>query len=516
MWYRFKSIYFYVFSGLLLLLYLVLRLGWMDTIEFGYDQPRLGLVLHDYIEHGSYLTSQSYTLESPWGNYSWGPALIYFYLPLFYISSNPLVVSALTAIINMSSIVVMLYIGKKYFSPLAGLFAGLFLATHPWWEIFSRMVYQPTPVPTFISFSILVTFLFLEKPSTKLVSLLLLLWGVLFQLYISCLHFILPSVVISLAQIKKDISKTYLGFGITLLTVLFIPSLYYYSSNISMFNAFFSATQKFEAKDKPFYFQFLDVARTYIDVIPGGGFQWQLGYANDVFHSQIFLNTPVKLFISSLLYVVLIYSIIVLFHKNTSRRLFRLLLLLWAVGPLWFMTFVKVPIIVPRYFILALPSIALLFGICINDCYHLLLQRSWKTSAYSLLMIPILISSWWVIYIVRYFSFIEHYDYPLGALSNFSDIPYVFLDNAMKWAQSDSIAKGGTSYVISTDIEKPTVQALNTAAHYYWENVLKREIETAKGDSVKYYMIQSTSEPQLSPGTSARFGPYLVYEYIKK
>ncbi|MDQ3098956.1 MAG: glycosyltransferase family 39 protein [bacterium] len=512
---RFKSIYFCLFTILIVGLYLIMRLGWHETIEFGYDQPRLAFVIQDFMRSGNYINSQSYSLESPWGNYSWGPALVYFYLPFFYISSDPIMISQLVAIFNVLSILITIYIGKRYFSPVAGLIAGLFLATHPWWEIFSRMIYQPTPVPTFVALMILALFFFLEKPKSYAASAILLLWGLLFQLYISCIYIIAPAGIVFLSQFRKGIFNKYTAFGIILMGIIFIPSIYYYSGNSRMLQAFAAVPDKFEGEKKLIYQRSFEVIKAYFDIVPGGGFNWQLGYANDIFMGSLPYVVSIQITIRIFIVVVLLYSGIVLFKKNLTRKVYRLFLLICTVGPLWFMTFVQVPDLLPRYFILLLPALALLVGITIDDWMRFIRNRQWKIASLIPLIIPIALSTWWVIFIVKYFTFIGSYDYPLGPLSNFSDIPYTFLDNALNWIKADADIKGYKEYIVSTDSTKPTEPALHTASAYYWEYMLKRVIRPA-GSSGKYYLLHSTSQRPLTEGASARFGPYVVYEYIKK
>ncbi|EKE06355.1 MAG: hypothetical protein ACD_19C00016G0028 [uncultured bacterium] len=73
-----RNIIFYIGILLICIVYLTLRLSFPETIEFGYDQPRLATRVIEFINNGKILETQKFAEKAPWGNISWGPALFYF------------------------------------------------------------------------------------------------------------------------------------------------------------------------------------------------------------------------------------------------------------------------------------------------------------------------------------------------------------------------------------------------------------------------------------------------------
>ena len=63
-----KNFVYFASLFLILVIYLVLRLGWRDTIEFGYDQPRLASRVLEYLKDGNILNTQKYAERNTWGS----------------------------------------------------------------------------------------------------------------------------------------------------------------------------------------------------------------------------------------------------------------------------------------------------------------------------------------------------------------------------------------------------------------------------------------------------------------
>ena len=183
--------------------YFLLRLIYPSTIEFGYDQPRLATKVLEYISSGSFMTSQYFYMPASWGNVSNGPGLIFIYLPILLISQNPLVISYLSILLNSLSVVIVFFIGKKFFSEKVGFISALILATHPWWIIFSRMIYNPTPLPLLISLLLFFSFKVFENPTGKSIIPLLVLLPVMFQVHTISIPIILVTLMYLLFFLKN-------------------------------------------------------------------------------------------------------------------------------------------------------------------------------------------------------------------------------------------------------------------------------------------------------------------------
>jgi hypothetical protein len=154
---------------------------------------------------------------SVWGNVSYGPAmLIYMCHFLVY---NPVYLSMMIAVFNLISIFAVIVIGAKYFTKEIGLLAGIFLATNPWWVIFSRMIYNPTLIITIVSVAMLLTFAVIQKRQTFNV-LILVTFDTATNLLLS-IYFVLITVFLYLSILYHK----HLFIGIFLSIVLYIPSI---------------------------------------------------------------------------------------------------------------------------------------------------------------------------------------------------------------------------------------------------------------------------------------------------
>jgi hypothetical protein len=460
--------YYYLF--VVSVIYLLFRFGWTETIQFGYDQPRLASTVMNFLSQGSYLTSQNFVLESPWGNISWGPSLIFFFSLVLKISSDPLVASRIVAFLNLISVFAVFYIGLKFFSLRVGVVAGLILSLHPWWIIFSRMVYQPSFVPSLISLSMLLTFLTLKKPKSLFSGFLIFSWSLLIQFYLSTLSFIVTSAIFLMARLKK-ISIYWIFFGLALSAIVFVPTVYFFANNPQKTLAFFLAPGKFHSTTK-------DVVINYFKTVSGENFEWELGYGyRDFIKTNSWTD---KVFAINFLLVgsIILYTLFKLFKKSKDREL-RLVLLLWSIAPVWFLSLVKVEYVVPRYFLISLPPISLLIGLFVDDT----LMKIKNTS----LLIPAFLILSWALLIVRYYDFLEKYDYPNGFLSHFSDIPYSFLQRSFNFMGPDKPERG------------------LWAVNYYLDY-----IDDKKSGKVLYEI--SFDAPDKQKTISARFGPYTIYK----
>ncbi len=416
------------------------------------------------------MTSQNFVLETPWGNISWGPSLIFFFASIFSISGNPLIVSQIIAVLNLVSVVTIFYIGWKFFSPKAGIVAGLVLATHPWWVIFSRMFYQPSFVPSLVSISMLLTFLVLKKKQSFLIGLLIFSWAVLVQFYLSTLSFITTGVIFLSPNIKK-FSLSWIFLGLVLTGVIFTPTIFFFRSNPSKIQSFLSAPGRFQTTPK-------EVFVNYFKTLSGGNLQWELGYGYQDFVKDN--SWAEKIFIVNLLLISLVvgYSVFGLFRRREDGTL-RLFLVFWCIAPLWFLSLVKVEYAVPRYFLISLPALSLLVGLFVDDL-------SKKVKNFSLL-IPVFLILSWSLTIVRYYNFLEKYDYPNGFLSHFSDIPYSFLQKSFDFMSPNKPQRG------------------LWAVNYYLDYVDKNP-----GGRALYEI--SFDAPDANKKIEARYGPYTIYK----
>lgn len=492
------------------LTYFILRLGWTETIEFGFDQPQLAEIIQDYLHRGTYITMQQFSQLTPWGYLSWGPSATFLFSLFFRFSGNPIVVSQIIAVFNFLSVIMVFYIGWRFYNFYVGAIAGFFLATHPWWIVFSRMIYTPSPIPSLVSVAMLLTFLIFEKKSTYVWSMLIFLWGILIQIYISTASIILSSAVASLIYMRKQILSRFTLLGIFLLIILFIPSINYYSSNSNLFFAFAKVPDKWENKPSVAE-RFVLVSKAYLSVMSGNGFENQLGYATEEFNSWLAPNVLYGNISRLLLIVVLFSSVIMLFYTQGTERSRLTMLIIWSSAPWWFMIAVHVPYLVPRYFLLGLPALSLLFGVVLMKAITYL-----RGINYALEIIPVTLyvfmSGWWIIFIISYYSFISHYNYSRGFLSHFSDPPYIFVEQSFNWILDDAHKKGYKKISLGNNRNYPKLFILDNQERYFWNYVAK--FPTPQGDENfdgYYFMDWSPFNSSLESSEYAQFGPYFVY-----
>ncbi len=506
-----KYLFFFV-ATVICAIYLFLRLSHFDTIEFGYDQPRLATRIIQYIDNGKLIDTQKFAEKSPWGNISWGPSLFFFYAPFFLVSRNPLLVSNMIAIFNLVSVVLVIYLGQKYFSKVAGLVAGLLLATHPWWYIFSRMIYQPTAVVSLIAISMVLFFMTLRKPNSFWLALTIFSWVFLVELYVHSISFVLISAVSLFASIKFKLINRYLIIGIVTSLLLTVP--YFYNFNLQNYLLNDNEnikTQLVEGRDD-YFSRIKTISIGLISVLSGNSFEYQLGYGNTDFEKDNALLTSFRLPIIFLNFLVLVYSFLAIFIRK-EKKMLRATIFLWAISPLFFLVLVRLPNVppIPRYFLISLPSFALLWGIFANDISTILKGRIF-------IALPILVAVFWAVFVFRYEIFIKNYNFTNGHLSTYSDTQYNFLKNSIDFIIKDSGSKGFNRFVVSSDETNPKNFALDWAAWYVVVNVyeINRDIDK-NSDSTGYYLIDYSIGKNDSRFTKIlRSGPYTVYQFTDR
>jgi 4-amino-4-deoxy-L-arabinose transferase-like glycosyltransferase len=494
----------------IIVLYMVLRLGWPETIEFGYDQPKYAMQTLNFIDHGTFLTSHEFNDITPFGNFSWGSSLIFLFTPFFLISTNVILVSQLIAVFNALSVVLVIYIGWRYFSPLTGLVAGLFLAVQPWWVVFSRMIYSPSMGPSWVALCMLLTFMVVKQAKSYAISFLLMLWGVLAHIYLSHFSTIVVSALGAAVAMWRGFRVLPILLGIALLAFLYTPTVYYYYNHPQMFGAYFGASNRFNTDNQSLSERFTVLGLSFISALAGGGFKFQLGYMSETFDQSLQSMRYFPLVILVLVIATLVYSVGKLIFLRRDELIFRVLLLLWATGPVWFMILVRVPEIVPRYFLLCMPAFSLLFGLFISEIINYV---NFSIIRYVFLSFVVCVLFYWAYFITEYYNFVATTAYPNGFLSYFSDPPYVFLDKSMQWMLADAREKGYGQVVVSNDPKRPHEYIFTTAMHYYWEYYLKNNTKILPDANIGYYQMYYSPLRVENEGKSyQQFGPYIVFD----
>lgn len=487
----------------ILLLYLVLRLSNLQTIEFGFDQPLLAQKVIDFLRNPNFLESYDLVGVNPWGYPSWGPVQIFFYSIFLLISKNPIIFSTAIAVFNSLSIVFVYLTAKGMFSRRAGLIAALALTVHPWWVVFSRMLYQPTPVPTFVALAIYITYRFING-KTK-VYYLIFLWGFLFQLYVHTLGFIIFSIVF----LAKKLGKTrplHLVAGIFTTTILYLPVLKYYLNNSNQALGFVTVYKKFGAWAVD-GFDYLGVFKEYLAVLSGGSFFWQLGYGYSDFvakhpHFKVIWSIGLLVCVSILAFAV--GKVI----KAKKSRLYWALLLAWAVAPIFFLSIIKSPDILPRFFLVALPAYAILIG-AVSDGISQRFKKLYRIGSVATNLVLIVLFIGWINVTVSYYKFVSTYNYSKGFLSNYSDVPYSYTETVVDWisAKNGDNPNGFTIYSSHYLLERTEP---NYALEYVIANLLKPQAPSKDGNN--YLVLFRSNQDKIKLPVEIVVGPYVVYK----
>lgn len=490
---------------LILGLYAWIRLSSWETIEFGYDQPMLTDQVIKLIENPNFFNSYQYVAKNPIGFPSWGIMQLYFFVPFVLISKDPILLSLLIALFNGFSIVIIYLTGSKY-STKTAIISALVLATQPWWNIFSRMIYQPTAIMVPIILSL---WLFLKvwgKPKDKLVCLLILSWAILFQLYVHTFSFILTSALALLTKIKKlNFKMAMLGLSLSLM--LFLPAIKYYLQNPKEFEGFF------QAQEQIVNFKPLEIKRglsEYLQYLSGGDWNWQLGQASkDFFNSNKEFEWLIKIaLIISLMS--LIWGIKMILMKKHSQLL--ILLLVWGLGPIWFLRLMNTEKYLPRYLLIGIPFWALFLGIVWDDIGNKF-QKS-KNWIKNFVYLPIIfLISFWIWLNFSYYQFFNNYKYPQGMISYFSDIPAGYVVQALNWILKDAKEKQISNFIISNNSDNPYTYDLNQATKYVLDQVYNFKYKDQTKTQNYYVMQLKPVENNIK--NYKEFGPYVVYRLEK-
>ncbi len=493
-----------VLTTLTVFLYFFIRLVYKESVFFDFDMPRVALLVQDYLKNGSYMTSQSYVQESVWRNIPWGPSLIFFYSFFLKISSDPLVVADLLTIFNFLGIIAIVCMGWRFFSPTVGVLSGLLLATNPYWVSYSRIIYQPAPLITFLVISMFLTLLVIKEKNKIATFLLPITWVILFQIYIPTYAFIAVSLFFLIANYKQVDIKHFL-FGILFSLILLIPSISFYLNNPTYLERFFTAPSLFTPPEKSFLERFIKVIVSFINIPVGGYFKWQTGYAYpDLLNYFPFISFATK-FVSFVFVTSIIYLLVKIIkdNKNTLKKM----VFWWSVIVVVSLLILWVTDLVPRYFLIAIPPSMLLMAIVINDLMvDFKNNRIIKTVLFS---VPIAISIYWSVFNIKYDNFVRDYNYPNGKMYDIAETPYIHFKKSLDDIHLDSLNLGCSTFSVANDInDVNTVWMETTYLLKYVYNSENQRLDT----SCNYFLVHRNQELELNYKhlINRRFGPFFV------
>lgn len=495
-----KKIYLFVIS-LILLTYVVLGFLLKETVFFGYDMPRVGLQVQDYLARGTYMTSQYFFSESTWQNVAWGPALIFFYALLVTISADPITISYLLTLVNILGIASVIILGWKFFSPTVGILGGALLAFNPYWFTYIRIIYQPSPLTLLLPIAMLLHFMATKSKPIAFV-LLPIVWIAMFQIYLPTVTFIAVSFVFLAFYFKKS-SFRYLLLGSLISLVLVIPSVKFYKENPLYIERFFSAPKQFSPNEKSVSERSKNVFLSFIQIPVGGMFKWQTGYSyNNFIDNYLFQYSLVSKALSIIFILSLIWNLYYsIRHKDPRRGV----IVAWSLCSLVYLSVLWTSSLPPRYYLISFPPAMILIALLFDDTYKYLKRKS-KLGLIGLI-IPTFILLYWVVFNIQFNNFVKRYNYPYGWLHDVAETPYIFVKNTIEWVIKDSDQRK-CHPVISNDPNNPNF-GLWMEFEYSWRYVYKKG--TTVNDTLNncYYLV-THNDYKRTTVSYKQFGPFVA------
>jgi 4-amino-4-deoxy-L-arabinose transferase-like glycosyltransferase len=302
---------FLLLSGFFLRTY---RLG--DLLGFYFDQGRDAKVIWElWHNHKFFLIGPTTGIEGIF----LGPFYYYLIAPAYLLGGgSPVWPAVELALINVLAIGIFYLIGKKYFSPSAGLITVILMALSNRLVQDQRWLSNPTPLPLFSGLALWsLLSLFEGKNRWWLLGLSI---GLSLQLEAASATFFLPATFLILLFFYKSIVwkiKNILYLTLTL-TLTLLPQLYF---NFRHQNILFKAFQRFLVSEKSF-----QAAVT-------GFYSDRLKFYFQVFSEKLVNNSrllPVFL-------LLLLLLLLIIFRKLLTRSV--AVLLIWIVTPLVFLLF---------------------------------------------------------------------------------------------------------------------------------------------------------------------------------
>ncbi|HEY2596754.1 MAG TPA: hypothetical protein VGK33_22900, partial [Chloroflexota bacterium] len=129
---------YWVAAIAIVVLTIFLRLWRLDLVQFRDDQAALLRLAEDMVRLGSVpLSGMTSSIGIPLA-----PSFEYLLAPIVAISRDPRVATGAIALANAAGVAGTLVLGWRWFSPLAGVVAGLVYATNPWAVFYARKVWS--------------------------------------------------------------------------------------------------------------------------------------------------------------------------------------------------------------------------------------------------------------------------------------------------------------------------------------------------------------------------------------
>lgn len=508
-------------------LYFFIRSNWENTFEFGYDQARISDIMVRIIENGDYLNITHHIFFGLTEDIAtFGPFLMYFLLPWYLVTRDPVIITHILIVINFLGIVFIYQCAEILYNKRVAVFSTFFIIAFPWSVIFSRMIYNPTPLLCFIPLVLYTTLLIVKKNRQKLLFILPIFWGMMIQFH----YMSFPVVLFSFAYIimkGKQIKWNYFFAGCAIGIIPWIPVIKSeFDTDFKFVKGIFSARSVLAKQYNPGEIIGLTIEKTF-GYLTVREIEAHISYGKSALYSLLPLPYFVFQFLYSVLFIAgIVYSFIKLLRK---RRSDDIIVFLWFLSiPLFIIIFNLKISISPRYYLIVIFPLAFMIGNTIDETLIFIFNRKFinnipGTKSKHIDFCSYAISSVFVlfffIFMISYYNFILLFDYPepgfFGWLHQDSAPPYSFTYNSLKYALTESQKQGYDRCVFSSDTEISDDSFASPAQRYIWEQVLKKNLSYT--DSLPFYYIALGPPPDSVPVSSiTRFGPFRVYRPVQE
>jgi 4-amino-4-deoxy-L-arabinose transferase-like glycosyltransferase len=205
---------------LILLVASFLRFYQINTTELDEDQAMLYRLAYDAVHHALLpVTSNvaSIRIANP-------PGVIYFFMPLAALSSNPMWGSVLVGVFSTAASVLAYFFTRRYYGRFAGVVAALLYATAAGPLNYARFIWQPNLMPPFVVLFMFALFRGVVERRKGWLWPALVLFGILYQMHPTTLLLAVP-LLVAIALAPGTLRWRDLFLACFLLLIIFLPYL---------------------------------------------------------------------------------------------------------------------------------------------------------------------------------------------------------------------------------------------------------------------------------------------------
>lgn len=360
------------FSRVLLLIGagVLLRVLYFDAMEFKADEAEAILLAKYWLGRGI----PRFGLMSGAGILN-PPGFIFVLLPVLLFTSSPLAVGLYVAAFGLAAIFLIYRLGVEIGSPGAGLWAGAFLAAHPWLILYSRKIWAQSLLPFFVLLLLLAVVRCGRKSRSRAVfwtgPLLALTWQIHYSAYSVALVF---SAWFLVEAARKNINRRWAMAGFLAGILLLAPYLSH-----SLQTGFLDIRRSVREIGGGPGCPILDIVKVWAGTSFAGNFGYPFSFRpvslalTPLGVSQPWLQ-PVAVAGTALVLALAAAGALIRPGKEGEtafRPSLEFWLALFAVSPI-LLYLARGRAVPPHYFIVGLPALLLLAGLGVEKC-----RRGW-------------------------------------------------------------------------------------------------------------------------------------------